>query len=252
MKIGLALSGGAALGAAHFGIFQALSEKNIKIDMLSGTSIGALIASFYAYGIDPEKSQELVSHLSWKDISSFKLSRLGLLSNQKIDAFLDKHLGDVKFEDSELPFAVVATDISSGQKVVLNKGDVGRAVMASMSIPGLYEPVEIDGKLLCDGGIVENIPISPLKKMGADKIIAVNLTSYKARNKPNNILEVILNGFQFRLITAIKLVANEADILIEPDLSKFNLVDTSQTDELKRIGYKEAIKILEETKIFDK
>lgn len=248
MKIGLALSGGAALGAVHLGVLKAIDELNIKIDIIAGTSIGSLIGSFYAFGKDPNYTEKLISSLTWRDISTFKLSKLGLLSNTKINNFIDSHLGDVKFDESLIPLEIIATDISNGDKVILKEGDVGDAIMASMSLPGLYEPVEIENRLLSDGGIVENLPLSPLVDK-VDKIIAVNLWLRNIKNKPNNILDIILNSFQFKLLQSKNQNLDKVDIYIEPDLSGFNFVDTKQSDKLIEKGYNESIQKLKQISI---
>lgn len=167
-KIGLALGGGAVLGAAHIGVLKALEELEIEIGWITGTSIGSLVASLYAFGVDCNKVQDLAIDLSWSDIAGFSLSKFGLLSNKNIQKFLQKHIGDATFDQANIPLAVIATNITTGQKVVLNKGKVAYAVMASCCIPGIFKPVTINDILLVDGGIVENVPVSPLKDLGAD------------------------------------------------------------------------------------
>lgn len=244
-KIGLALGGGAVLGTAHIGVLKALDEFNIKISFISGTSIGSLIAAFTAFGFNWKSIKEIALSLDWMDISTISLSQYGLLSNKNIGELISDKIKNPNFESSSIPLAVITTDISNGKKVILTKGKVDKAVMASTSIPGLFAPVEINNDLLVDGGIVENVPISPLKKFGADYIIAVDLNAGRNQKRPENIIEVLLNTFDFTIMTATKLQTEEADMLIKPDLSKYNMVETNQIDNLFDEGYNEAKKMFE-------
>lgn len=245
-KVGLALSGGAVLGAAHAGVLRALEEHNIGIDCISGTSIGALVASLYAFGWDYEHIKNFAIDISWGDLTNISFSKMGILSNKKIRSEILKDVGSVNFDEAKIPLALVATNISTGGKVVLKKGDVGKAVMASTCIPGIFDPVEIDGELLVDGGIVENVPVSPLKDMGADFIIAVDLNARYLNSKPENIIDLLLNSFHLTLSTASKLQTEDADIVISPDLSQFNMVDMEQVAPLIEEGYREAMKVLKD------
>ncbi len=243
---GLALGGGAALGAAHIGVLKAIDEYNIPIDYVAGTSIGAFIGSLYAFGMDWEEMASIAVELKWLDITGLSLSKFGVMSNKRLGDLLDKYIGEVTFEESNLPLAVVATDIATGEKVVLKQGKVAHAVMASTSIPGIFNPVEINGRLLVDGGIVENVPISPLKEFGADRIIGVDLNAKYANERPGNIVEVLMNSFHFTLMTAAKLQTEEADVLLTPDLSSFSKININKADALIETGYQEACRKLKD------
>ncbi len=239
-KIGLALGGGAVLGAAHIGVIRALEEMDIEISYVTGTSIGAFVGALYAFGNTSKDIEKIALELSWMDISGLALFKSGLLSNAKLGELLGESLGEKKIEDADIPLAVIATDISNGDKVVLDKGSVAQAVMASTCIPGVFGPVEFDDKLLVDGGIVENIPIDTVKKMGADYVIAVDLNAIKSYHKPDSIIDVIINSFHFTLKAAAKFQTEDADVLITPDLSEFNMVSTDQIKDLIEQGYKDA------------
>lgn len=243
-KIGLALGGGAVLGAAHIGVLRALEEFDINVSCIAGTSIGAFISAFYAFGKGWEEIESVARDLNWLDVSGISLSQFGLLSNKKLGKLIIENVGDVNFEESHIPVEMIATDIVSGEKVVLKKGSVASAVMASTCIPGIFVPVEINEELLVDGGIVENVPVTPLKDMGADLIIGVDLNAKYPQRKPRNIIEVLLRSFDFTLKTATKLQTEQADILIEPDLSSFNMVDINQMNDLIEKGYEEAKQVL--------
>jgi NTE family protein len=247
-KIGLALGGGAVLGAAHVGVIKALEEKDIKISHVAGTSIGAFVAAFYAFNKKSVDISEIASKLKWIDVSDISLSRYGLLSNEKLGELIKEYVGGKKIEDAEIPLAMIATDIASGKKVVMKKGPLATAVMASTFIPGIFNPVEFEKKLLVDGGIVENIPINTVKEMGADYVIGVDLNAKNKYEKPGNILDVIMNSFHFALMAAAKHQTDSADLLITPDLSSFSMTDPDQVEDLIEQGYKDAKKALEQFK----
>ena len=159
------------------------------------------------------------------------------------------NLGDVSFDEACIPLAMIATDITSGEKVVLKSGNVAAAVMASSCIPGIFIPVEIDNRLLVDGELVENVSITPLKDMGANFIISVDLFGKLKQKKPENIIEVLFKSFHIALETATKLQTEESDILIRPDLCPFNTFDISKAENIIEIGYMEAKRMLGENKI---
>ncbi len=245
-KIGLALGGGAVLGAAHIGVLKAIDEMGIEIDCIAGTSIGAFVAGLYASGLDWRDIQEISENLNWLDISELSFSNMGLLSNRKMGELIREKIGKVKLEDARIPIAMVTADIETLEKIVLTTGEVAKAAMASTCIPGVFIPVEINGRMLVDGGIVENVPISPLESMGADIIIAVDLNSEHKNSRPENILEVLLRTFELTSKVATHYQTRNADIMIKPDLSEFNVVDIGQSPALIEKGYQEAIKVLKQ------
>lgn len=238
--IGLALGGGAVLGAAHIGVLRAIEENEIPISYISGTSIGALVGAFFAFGKSWEEIHHLSKKLNWIDISSLSLNRYGLLSNEKMGLLLEKHLGKVNIEDAKIPFTAVACNIARGEKVVLQKGQLSRAVTASASIPGIFHPVEIEGQLLVDGGIIENVPVTTVRAMGAEYVIAVDLNSTQQPGRPENILSVLLNSFHYVMKEAVRKQTDAADLLLEPDLSAYNWTDTGHVEALIQKGYEEA------------
>ena len=243
-EIGLALGGGAVLGAAHVGVLRAIDDADISISHLSGTSIGAFVAAFYAFGKKCDEIQDIASQLDWMDITSISLSRYGLLTNDKFGSLLVDHIGDKNIEDARIPLAFVATDAASGEKVVLKEGNVAEAVMASTCIPGIFQPIEINDRMLVDGGIVENVPLSTLRDLGAEYTIGVDLNAKHSYEKPSNILDVILNSFHFVMMQSSKLQTKQADLLITPDLSKFSRSDIRQVGELMEAGYRDGTKAL--------
>lgn len=246
-KLGIALGGGAALGAAHVGILKALFEKGIKPDFISGTSIGAFVAAHIAFGTSIEKLEEIALDLDWLDITGFKLSKLGILSNERLGKSILDQLGRVSIEDAEIPLSMIATDISTGKKVVLNEGPLYKAVMASTCLPGVFTPVEWDDMLLVDGVLCENVPVSPLREMGAKDIIAVDLTTNREYKRPDDMVDVLVNTFDIGLNNMIKeQIQDDKIFMIQPKLSAFNKADTSQTGKLIDEGYQAGLKAVEE------
>ncbi|MGE4397022.1 MAG: patatin-like phospholipase family protein [Sulfurimonas sp.] len=245
-KIGIALGGGAVLGAVHVGVLKALEEKNVKINAICGTSAGAIVAALYAFGKTPAQIEKIVVEFEWKKLSSLTLSKYGILSNEKIGEIIKLNIGDKKFKDANIPLGMIATDITTGEKVVLDKGSVADAVVASTCIPGIFIPVERGGRFLVDGGIVENVPISCLKNKDVDYLIGVDLVPERSYKKPENVIEVLYNSFNFLVRINKKAQTKEADLTIKPDLTEYNAVDMSQIKELIDLGYEETKKIIKE------
>ncbi len=246
--LGLALGGGAVLGAAHIGVLKRLEELGVKPEYVSGTSIGALIAAFYAFGKTAHEIESFTHELKWKEITRITFSRFGLLSNEKLGELLISHLGEQNIEDALIPLAIVATDVTSGEKFVLKKGPLKEAVMPSTAIPGNFKPVEIGDRLLVDGGIVENVPVRTARDMGAEFVIGVDLNAKHEYDRPVNLLDVIMNSFHFTMQNMARLQAGDADLLIQPNLSGFKRSSMKNLDELIERGYKEACIKLSEKK----
>ncbi len=247
-KTGLALGGGAVLGAAHIGVLRALKELEVKVDVVTGTSIGAFVAALYAFGKELEEIEAIASSLKWVDITGVSLSRYALLSNKKLGELIIEQIGERNIEDAPIPLAMVATDITNGERVVLDKGPVAEAVMASTCIPGVFIPVERDGIMLVDGGIVENVPVETARSLGADFVIGVDLNAKHNYEKPQNILDVLMNSFHFLMQQSDKPHSQLADVLIKPDLADFNRSNMKQVDELMQKGYDDSRAMIAELK----
>lgn len=243
-KAALALGGGAVLGAAHVGVLRALTELQITVSMVSGTSIGAFIASLYAFGKSWQEIRDIAFELDWFDLSALSLSQYGILSNKKFGGIVKELLGEKDIRDALIPLSMVATDIGTGRKVVFTKGDVAAAVMASSCIPGIFRPVNYSGSLLVDGMLVENVPVSPLVERGAESVISVDLLAFHIFRKPDNIIGVLLNAFYSSLNTTTAIQTADSDLCITPNLSAFNLIDFAQIPDLIEAGYQAALPAL--------
>ena len=237
-RIGLALGGGAAKGIAHIGVLKAFEEEQIKIHCISGTSAGALIASYYAFGRPAESILSICSTLNLSKIINFTFERGGLFSTNAIREMIHRDLGDVRIEDAEIPLAICATDIETGEQLIFREGNLADVVCASMAVPGLFVPVEIDGRILVDGGLVENVPISPLAKMGAGITVAVDLSHVSRYPKPDNTFDVISNAINIGIDFNTRKQLKTADIAVPLDLSDYSLTNNAdRVEELYREGY---------------
>ncbi len=178
-RVGLALGNGYARGLAHIGVLEVFEREGIPVDMIAGTSIGALVGALYAGQMDAGTIKKRAVQLDWMSMTSMvdlTLPRSGFISGRKITNFLHQIIGDARFRDLKIPLACVATDIITGEEVVLNEGSVLEAIRASISIPVIFSVAKKQGRYLVDGGLVNPVPVSVLKTMGADFIIAVDLT----------------------------------------------------------------------------
>ncbi|MDX1670875.1 MAG: patatin-like phospholipase family protein [Balneolaceae bacterium] len=247
-NIGLALGSGATLGAAHVGVLKALDENNIRPAYVAGSSIGALVAALYAFGMPVIEIEEIALTMDWLDVSELSLSKMGLLSNDELGDLLDEKLGDVTFDQAEIPLAVVATDISTGDKVILSEGDVSEAVKASACIPGIFIPVEIDDRILVDGGLRESVPVSALRELGAEYIIAVDLKAYRKYRKPDDLIDIINNSLDIALTHLARVNTEQVDLMIQPKLEDFSRTDTEHAAEMIKLGYEAAIEMLKDFK----
>lgn len=180
-RVGLALSGGGVRGLAHIGVLKVIVEAGIPIHCVAGTSAGGLIGALFAAGMSPQAMEEEALRMaSPRRILPFLNRGLpfrGLLSGQKVYEYLESLLGDVTFDQLRIPLAVVAVDLNTGRKVVLREGRVVDAVRATIALPGLLSPVERDGELLVDGGLVDNLPADAARQLGAEKVVAVDIST---------------------------------------------------------------------------
>lgn len=185
MKTGLALGSGAARGLTHIGVLKALEEQNISVDYISGSSIGALIGAAYAMGMPLEEMESIALKTDWKMMAKIFLPTLSLsaiVNDKYLGEFLFSLFDDKNFEDLNIPLSVIATDLDSGEMVVIESGNLAKAVRASMSLPMLFSPVVYKNQKLVDGGLVNPIPVDLVKSQNVDKVIAVNLRGFSPIN----------------------------------------------------------------------
>ncbi|HXE89600.1 MAG TPA: patatin-like phospholipase family protein [Terriglobales bacterium] len=235
--IGVALGGGFARGLAHIGVLKVLEAERIPIRYLAGTSVGALLGAIYASGV-PLRDMETVAHsVRWKDFARWTISRHGLASNDRMIPFLQKVLRVQNFEELEVPLAIVATDFQSGAPVVFRSGPLIPAIRASCAYPGVFVPVEVNGRLMVDGLLAYSVPTVPLRQMGAERVIGSHLrASWVGKDGPQHVLEIIAQCFS---IAQNKMSAEwraAADLILEPDVAGFAHDAFERAGELIRRG----------------
>ncbi|UCF97676.1 MAG: patatin-like phospholipase family protein [Spirochaetaceae bacterium] len=238
-KIGLALGGGAARGLAHIGVLKVLEEEGIVIHRVAGTSAGSLIGSLFCAGLGWQKIAEVARNIDWGNLVSPTWPSLGLVSPDKLEKTLNDILRRKRFEELAVPFRAVAVDIASGEEVVLNSGAVARAVRASCSIPGIFEPTEFEGRLLVDGGLVNDVPTDVVKDMGAELVIGVDLNADRVINRrPENLIEIFYRSLNILIYNSTQRARRVADVMVVPELQGFAYHDLSRLDELIARGTK--------------
>lgn len=251
-KIGLALGGGAARGLAHIGVLNVLEKEGISIDLIAGTSAGAIVGALYARHKNAAQIKEQVTALSKGRLTRFidpALPRTGLIKGRKISDQLVQFLGgNVKFSDLRIPFACTATDIDTGEAVVLGRGSVIEAVRASMSIPGVFTLVKRGGRYLVDGRLTNPVPVNLVQEMGADFIIAVNVIpgvldrfhppvkkSPKSTREPN-IIHVLVQSIHIGAYSLVRSSLEKADVVIEPDVVHIGAAEFHRARECIKLG----------------
>ncbi len=238
MKVGIAMGGGGARGLAHIGVLKALQEENVPIDMIAGTSVGALIGGLFSAGISTVEMEEMSSEIGWSALTNY--SRLSLfrllvmeqqLSTHNMEVYLRKHIGDIRFDQLRIPFACVATDLQTGERVVFREGSVALAARASSTIPGLFEPVLFRHRYLVDGGLVSNIPTDLVAEMGANIIVAVDVTADFSRFQPKNIMATLNQAIYIQSESMSKAELARADVVIRPQLGDISAIDLTRSAE---------------------
>jgi NTE family protein len=251
-RLGLALSGGAARGMAHVGVLRAFEENSIPIDFISGTSAGALVGGVYAAGMTVDDAETIGRGLHWRDVGRLTLSRLGVQSNARMEDLLRARLPVTRFEDLRIPFAAVATDLNSGEAVVMSEsGDLPFAIRASCCVPGWYIPVtDPDGRQLVDGGLVANIPVTQARDLGADLVVAVDVNSEGAKflGPPHSVIGILLQTMMVVQRTAALHQLKAADLVIRPRVGHIRWDEMARADELLTAGYSAATEKIDEIK----
>ena len=245
-RLGLALSGGGTRGFAHVGVLRAFQEERIKFDCVAGASAGSLIGSMYCAGVSCEQMIEVAKQVSRKEI----LGKFLINSDSRnIERIANRLLEDKTFSDLNTPFAAVAVDISDGQEVVLTKGSVAQAVAASCAVPALFTPVEIDGMVLVDGGLLNNMPADVCRSMGADIVIAVDLNHHRGSGtKSRKLKDILVATWDITTKSTMYKGAINSDVIIEPELLEYKRTSLDHIDEMVDEGYRAAKEKMAEIK----
>ena len=219
-KLGLALGGGAARGFAHIGVLQVLEEEGIKPSLVVGTSAGSVVASFYASGKTGQQLQWLADTMDETQFTDWAnpFSGRGILRGEALGKYINSQLNGMKIEDMKLPLGIVATDLRNGDGILFRRGDVATAVRASSAVPSVFEPVQIAGKDFVDGGLVSPVPVRYARQMGADLVLAVDISSRPEDAKTTDMLKVLLQTFSIMSKSISQLELTQADVVVRPAL----------------------------------
>jgi NTE family protein len=240
-KVALVLGGGGARGFAHVGVIRVLEDAGIPVELIVGASVGSLIGALYAGPTNSRVLERTARDLEREDLFDFALAPAlfgtGLASGDRLERFVRKHLEVGRIEELRIPYAAVATDLDTGEMVVLRSGDVARAVRASSAIPGVFEPVELDERLLVDGAVSNNLPVQVARDMGADVVIAVDVTAVDSRARPPaNFVEVILRAVNLVVHAGAEEARADADVLLAPEVGRVGFIDFDRKDEAIAAG----------------
>ncbi len=235
-RIGLALGGGFARGISHLGILRVLEDAGIRVDFLSGTSVGGLIAAAYASGAPVDSISRRAMATSFRDFARWSLSRFGLASNDRLSRYVYEFCGVQSIEQMKRPLAICAVDLLSGEPYYFTKGDLGIALRASCAYPGLFQPVEHDGRLLVDGFLTGPVPVEAARILGAELVIGVYLGMSGPAPRPKHMGEVLWRSFAIMQQQALQRRDRSADVLISPEVRDFAWDDFSRATELMAAG----------------
>ncbi|MBA4602415.1 patatin-like phospholipase family protein [Thermoactinomyces mirandus] len=239
-RIGLALSSGGARGFAHLGVLKVFKEEGIPVDCIAGSSMGSIIAVLYANDLDLEMCEQVACSLKRKHWLDFTVPKKGFVVGKKVEELIRLFAHNKNLEELNIPTAIVATDLVKGEPVVFTEGPAEQAVRASISIPGIFEPVEMGDKVLVDGGVIDRLPVSTVRKLGADLVIGVDVIPRNPMSKIENIFDVITQTLTIMEKEITSQILTMADFLIHPDVGDIQVSSFSRAEECIRRGEEEA------------
>ncbi len=235
--IGISLSGGGVRGFAHLGVLQALNEKGIFPEILSGSSAGAIVGAFYCAGYSPRDVFEILKNKKFSDFSKVHIPKDGLFSISNLKLILEKNIKQPNIEDLILPFYVCISNLTTGRAEYHNKGNLSTIVQASAAVPIVFSPVKIGDSLFVDGGLTDNLPVRPLVRQ-CEYIIGVNIFPNESVSKLDNIFQIATRSFQINMNNNMKYVRAKCSLLIEPEnISKYYSLEMKHQEEIFEIGY---------------
>ncbi|HWJ78232.1 MAG TPA: patatin-like phospholipase family protein [Niallia sp.] len=247
-KIGLALGSGGARGFAHIGVIKVLRDAGIPIDYMAGSSIGAIIACLYASGEDINRLYTLAKFFKRKYYLDFTIPKMGFISGNKVKELIQLFTYGKNIEELDIPISVVATDLIKGEKVVFTKGPIAPAVRGSISIPGIFVPEKYNGRLLVDGGVVDRVPVTVVKEMGADIVIGIDVAHSNVPSEVNNIYDVIIRSIEIMQMELVQSREPVSDIMIKPPVEGFSSKAFTDLDQIIALGEEEGKKYVDRIK----
>ena len=245
--IAFALGGGAARGFAHVGVLNVLERNGIHADLVVGTSAGSLAGALYAAGLRGQRLEEEALQLERETFTDFGFPDRGLIRGERLQQYVNEAVGGLPLEDLPTRFAAVATDLGSGESAVFNGGDTGMAVRASSSFPGLVQPVRINGRDYVDGGLVSQVPVHVALSLGADVVIAVDVSKLPVdAERVESTLDVLRQALLIMSMALVERDVSDADVVIRPDVSGIKLAEFAARAEAIKAGERAAEKMLPE------
>jgi NTE family protein len=225
LKIALVLGGGAARGFAHIGVIKALEAQGIVPSMVVGTSAGSVVGALYASGMSGFELQKLALQMEEEMVADWTLPNRGVFKGEALQGFINQKVKNLPIQKMPKPLGVVATDLQSGEMMLFRRGDTGTAVRASSAVPGVFQPVEISGRDYVDGGLTSPVPAQVARTMGADFVIAVDISNVSRQNKLTGTLDVLLQTFAIMGHTISRHELEDADVVIRPKTSEVSSTD---------------------------
>jgi NTE family protein len=236
IKLALALGGGAAKGFAHVGVIKVLEANGIVPDIITGTSAGSVVGSLYAAGYNASQLEQIANHLDESNLTDWTLSTRGFLKGEKLQAFINTQVRNRPIEKLARPFGAVATDLDSGQRIVFRQGNTGQAVRASASVPNVFLPVSISGHRYVDGGLVSPVPVSASHEMGANFVIAVDISARPKSGKATGFLSMLDQSLNIMSVAALAQELKQADIVIRPKVQNIGSASFDSRQQAIRAG----------------
>lgn len=243
-KIAIVLGAGASKGFAHIGVLKVLESNKIPLHMIIGTSAGSFVGSLYAYGFNAFELQKLSFAIERDDIIDLTIPDNGFIKGERLEGYINRIMENKPMEKLRIPFYAVATDIQSGREVVFGSGNTGTAVRASCSIPGIFRPANISGRMYVDGGVVSPVAIEAARRLGADIVIAVDISSDVEASSPTGTIETILQAINIMYSKLAAIQLSKADVVIKPKVGYIGSADFSKRHEATLEGEKAAIEVL--------
>jgi NTE family protein len=247
-RVGLALGSGGARGFAHLGAIKVLMDEGIPIDLIAGSSMGALVGCFYGVGIDIENLYQLSVAFKRKYFLDFTVPKMGLIAGKKVKEFIRFFTHGKNIEDLRLPVGVVATDLLTGEKVVFREGPIAETVRASISIPGIFIPEKFNGRILVDGGVSDRVPVSVVRDMGADIVIAIDVSRVERNAEISSIYDVIMQSFDIMQTEIFLNREIASDIMIRPRVEMYSSRAFTNVKEIIALGEEETRKQIDQIK----